>query len=135
MFSRILIANRGEIACRVIETARRLGIETVAVHSDADRAARHVRMAIRTCRAARSASLWTATVSMPRRRAVSMTRQAISPRLAIRIRENMARPYILKTAKRVGTTGAFAATRSDAASTRRVSRGSIMPSSHSRADA
>ena len=45
MFSRILIANRGEIACRVIETARRLGIETVAVHSDADRAARHVRMA------------------------------------------------------------------------------------------
>ena len=39
MFSRILIANRGEIACRVIETARRLGIETVAVHSDADRAA------------------------------------------------------------------------------------------------
>ena len=45
MFSRILIANRGEIACRVIETARRLGIETVAVHSDADSAARHMRMA------------------------------------------------------------------------------------------
>lgn len=45
MFSRILIANRGEIACRVIETACRLGIETVAVHSDADRTARHVRMA------------------------------------------------------------------------------------------
>ena len=45
MFSRILIANRGEIACRVIETARRLGIETVAVHSNVDIAARHVRMA------------------------------------------------------------------------------------------
>ena len=45
MFSRILIANRGEIACRVIETARRLSIETVVVHSDADSAARHVRMA------------------------------------------------------------------------------------------
>lgn len=45
MFKKILIANRGEIACRVIETARRLGIETVAVYSDADRKARHVRMA------------------------------------------------------------------------------------------
>jgi 3-methylcrotonyl-CoA carboxylase alpha subunit len=45
MFSKILIANRGEIACRVIKTARRLGIRTVAVYSDADRAARHVAMA------------------------------------------------------------------------------------------
>ncbi|MGP1356426.1 acetyl-CoA carboxylase biotin carboxylase subunit, partial [Roseicyclus sp.] len=45
MFDRILIANRGEIACRVIETCRRLGVGTVAVHSDADRAARHVAMA------------------------------------------------------------------------------------------
>ena len=45
MFSRILIANRGEIACRVIDTAHRLGIETVAVHSAADAYARHVRMA------------------------------------------------------------------------------------------
>lgn len=42
MFSRILIANRGEIACRIIRTARRMGIETVAVYSDADRDARHV---------------------------------------------------------------------------------------------
>jgi 3-methylcrotonyl-CoA carboxylase alpha subunit len=45
MFSKILIANRGEIACRVIKTARRLGIKTIAVYSDADRSARHVAMA------------------------------------------------------------------------------------------
>ena len=45
MFRKILIANRGEIACRVIKTARRLGIATVAVYSDADREALHVKMA------------------------------------------------------------------------------------------
>ena len=45
MFDKILIANRGEIACRVIATARRLGLRTVAVYSDADAAARHVAMA------------------------------------------------------------------------------------------
>ncbi len=45
MFSKILIANRGEIACRVIDTAHRLGIATVAVYSDADAGARHVEMA------------------------------------------------------------------------------------------
>ncbi len=45
MFRRILIANRGEIACRIIETAHRLGIEAVAVFSDADAGARHVEMA------------------------------------------------------------------------------------------
>ncbi len=45
MLERILIANRGEIACRIIETARSLGLRTVAVHSDADTDARHVRLA------------------------------------------------------------------------------------------
>ena len=45
MFKRILIANRGEIACRIIRSARRMGIETVAVYSEADRDALHVAMA------------------------------------------------------------------------------------------
>jgi propionyl-CoA carboxylase alpha chain len=45
MFKRILIANRGEIACRIIKTARKMGISTVAVYSDADRDALHVEMA------------------------------------------------------------------------------------------
>ncbi len=45
MFSKILIANRGEIACRVIKTARKMGIATVAVYSDADKDALHVEMA------------------------------------------------------------------------------------------
>ena len=42
MFNKILIANRGEIACRVAKTARRMGITTVAVYSEADANARHV---------------------------------------------------------------------------------------------
>ena len=45
MFKKILIANRGEIACRVIKTARQLGIATVAVYSDADASARFVQLA------------------------------------------------------------------------------------------
>jgi propionyl-CoA carboxylase alpha chain len=48
MFKRILIANRGEIACRIIRTARKMGIETVAVYSDADKDALHVEMADRS---------------------------------------------------------------------------------------
>jgi len=47
MFDTILIANRGEIACRVMETARAMGVRTVAVYSDADRAAKHVALADR----------------------------------------------------------------------------------------
>ena len=49
MFKKILIANRGEIACRVIKTARKMGISTVAVYSDADRNALHVKMADEAC--------------------------------------------------------------------------------------
>ena len=45
MFKKILIANRGEIACRVIKTCRKMGIKTVAVYSDADEGAVHARMA------------------------------------------------------------------------------------------
>ena len=45
MFDKILIANRGEIACRVITTARRLGIATAAIYSEPDAGARHVEMA------------------------------------------------------------------------------------------
>jgi propionyl-CoA carboxylase alpha chain len=45
MFKKILIANRGEIACRVIKTARKMGIATVAVHSEADKDAKHVELA------------------------------------------------------------------------------------------
>ena len=45
MFTRILIANRGEIACRVVKTARRMGVRTVAVYSEADASARHTRLA------------------------------------------------------------------------------------------
>ena len=45
MINKLLIANRGEIACRVMKTAKLLGIQTVAVYSDADANARHVAMA------------------------------------------------------------------------------------------
>ena len=44
MFNKILIANRGEIACRIIKTARSMGVASVAVYSDADRHALHVQM-------------------------------------------------------------------------------------------
>ena len=45
MFKKILIANRGEIACRVIKSAQKMGIKTVAIYSDADESALHVKMA------------------------------------------------------------------------------------------
>ena len=45
MFQKILIANRGEIACRIIKTAKQMGIKTVAVYSEADKEARHVELA------------------------------------------------------------------------------------------
>ena len=44
-FDKILVANRGEIACRIIRTAKKMGIKTVAIHSDADAHSLHVRMA------------------------------------------------------------------------------------------
>jgi propionyl-CoA carboxylase alpha chain len=56
MFSKILIANRGEIACRVIATAKRMGIATVAVYSDADKNARHVALADEAVRIGPAAS-------------------------------------------------------------------------------
>ncbi len=56
MFKKILIANRGEIACRVIKTAKRMGIATVAVYSDADRDAVHVEMADEAIHIGRSAA-------------------------------------------------------------------------------
>jgi urea carboxylase len=52
MLSKVLVANRGEIAVRIIATLHRMGIASVAVHSDADRFARHARMAHQAVRLA-----------------------------------------------------------------------------------
>ncbi|RZO46277.1 MAG: 3-methylcrotonyl-CoA carboxylase, partial [Proteobacteria bacterium] len=49
MFEKILISNRGEIACRIIRTCRKMGIQTVAVYSDVDESALHVQLADETC--------------------------------------------------------------------------------------
>ena len=54
MFKKVLIANRGEIACRVIRTLDRLGIQSVAVYSDADAHALHVRLATESVNIGRS---------------------------------------------------------------------------------
>ena len=80
MIESLLIANRGEIACRVIRTARRLGIRTVAVYSDADAQALHVRQATRRCTSAPrrcARAIWSATASSPPH--AKPARQAIHP--------------------------------------------------------
>ena len=48
MFKKILIANRGEIACRIIKTCKKLGIETVSIYSDADSQSKHVKLSDET---------------------------------------------------------------------------------------
>ena len=55
MFEKILIANRGEIACRIIRTCRRMGIRTVAVFADADARALHIQLADEACCIGKSA--------------------------------------------------------------------------------
>ena len=50
MFKKVLIANRGEIACRIIKTLKRMGIKSVAVYSDPDKHSLHVKVADESCR-------------------------------------------------------------------------------------
>jgi len=80
MFNKILIANRGEIACRVIKTANKLGVKTVAVYSDADRNALHVNMADEAIHIGGSASQESYLVSARIIEAAKLTgAQAIHP--------------------------------------------------------
>ncbi len=100
MFDKILIANRGEIACRIIRTARALGIRTIAVYSDADANALHVRQA---------------------------------ERVHAEVDEGGGHDHIRNTPNVVRSTGALRHAERASASTMRVSAGSMMPSSQSRA--
>ena len=69
MFKSLLIANRGEIACRIIRTARAMGIHTIAVHSEIDRSAPHVHddQSLRPMRSgpARSGARWSVPCCLP----------------------------------------------------------------------
>ena len=85
MFKKILIANRGEIAVRVIRACKEWGISTVAIHSDVDRESMHVKLANLTCILSLSTSEWIATVEIPHSLQARITLTAISPLFAIRI--------------------------------------------------